>query len=64
MDRVQPKTGGAWLGTRAQVLNSLAASHNMPPGLTGAEVLEVCWELGIEVPETVPEGYVWDGYEY
>lgn len=36
----------------------------MPPGLTGAEVLEVCWELGIEVPETVPEGYVWDGYEY
>jgi hypothetical protein len=53
-----------WLGTRAQVLASIAASHNMAPGLTEGEVLEVCQELGIKVPELVPEGYVWDGSEY
>ena len=64
MDGAQLKAGGAWLGTRAQILASLAASHNMAPGLTGEEIEEVCREIGVKVPETTPAGYVWDGSEY
>lgn len=42
----------------------MAAQHGLPPGLSEQETLEVFAELGVEVPETAPADYAWDGVEY